>query len=213
MSCGSNIPDCLPCQDCPPVVTTPIPNCPQGEKCEEIDGADCILYTGPNLPALDIKDKDRLTTILTKLHKVVNILKGVNGVNMQTYTATSTTVNPLVVTYLALGPIYNSTSGAVSSASTITVGSTTGLQVGMTVEVVSGTGVFASGTVVTSIVNATTFTVSTAPTTPLTGTANVIRATGTEHQIFTVTVVQNIPQSFKAFGGSPVIVSGTGTVI
>lgn len=213
MSCGSNIPDCLPCQDCPPAVITPIPNCPQGEKCEEIDGADCVQYVGPHLPALDIKNRDRLTTVLTKLHKVVNVLKGGNGVNMQTYTATSTTTTPLVVTYLALGPIYNSTAGATSAASTITVGSTTGLQVGMTVEVVSGNGVFAANTTVTAILNATTFTVSAAPTTALTGTINVIRATGTEHQIFTITVVQNTPQSFKAFGGSPVIVSGTGTVV
>lgn len=209
MSCGSNLPDCLPCQDCPPAVTTPIPNCPQGEKCEEITDADCLQYLGPNLPALTITNKDRLVNILTKLHQVVNVLNGNNAVGLQTYVATSTSATPMVVTYLGLGPVYNS--GATSSGSTITVPSTTGLRVGMTVEVVSGTGAFATNTVVTGIPSATTFTVSQAPTTALTSGA-IVRATGTEHQIFTITVAQNAPQTFKAFGGSPVLLSGTGTI-
>ena len=33
------------------------------------------------------------------------------------------------------------------------------------------------------------------------------------HQIFNISVVQGTPQSFKAFAGSPVKVSGTGTIV
>lgn len=58
---------------------------------------------------------------------------------------------------------YISASGATSSGTIITVGSTTGLRVGMPVRVTSGTGTFVSGTVVTAITNGTTFTISTAP--------------------------------------------------
>jgi hypothetical protein len=72
MSCNSPIPDCIPCQDCPPSgVTYTLPTCPQGEKCEEVSKTDCVKYVGPNLPALDILNDDRLIKILTKLHKVV----------------------------------------------------------------------------------------------------------------------------------------------
>ena len=58
---------------------------------------------------------------------------------------------------------YTSASGATSSGTTITVGSTLGLRVGMPVRVSSGTGTFVSGTVVTAITNGTTFTVSSSP--------------------------------------------------
>lgn len=58
---------------------------------------------------------------------------------------------------------YTSASGATNSGTTITVGSTTGLRIGMPVKVTSGTGTFVSGTVVTAITNATTFVVSTPP--------------------------------------------------
>lgn len=79
--------------------------------------------------------------------------------------------------FLIKGPIiYTSSAGATSSGTTITVASTTGLVVGQTVFVSSGTGVFAANATVSSITNATTFVVSVAPTTALTGTANIIKS-------------------------------------
>lgn len=59
--------------------------------------------------------------------------------------------------------------GASSSGTTVTVSSTTNLRVGMPVRVTSGTGAFATGTVISSITNATQFVVSASPTTPLSG--------------------------------------------
>ena len=79
--------------------------------------------------------------------------------------------------FLIKGPIvYTSSAGATSNNTTITVASTTGLVVGQTVFVYSGTGVFAANTLVSSITNATTFVISTAPTTALTGTSSIIKS-------------------------------------
>jgi hypothetical protein len=79
--------------------------------------------------------------------------------------------------FLIKGPIvYTSSAGATSNGTTITVASTTGLVAGQTVFVFSGTGVFAANTTVSSVTNATTFVVSAAPTTALTGTSNIIKA-------------------------------------
>jgi hypothetical protein len=79
--------------------------------------------------------------------------------------------------FLIKGPIvYTSSAGATSNGTTITVASTTGLVVGQTVFVFSGTGVFADNTLVSSITNATTFVVSETPTKALTGTANIIKS-------------------------------------
>jgi hypothetical protein len=79
--------------------------------------------------------------------------------------------------FLIKGPIvYTSSAGATSSGTTITVASTTGLVAGQTVFVFSGTGLFAANTTVSSVTNATTFVVSAAPTTALTGTATIIKA-------------------------------------
>jgi len=60
------------------------------------------------------------------------------------------------------------TSGS-SSGTTVTVTSTTGLLPGMTVAVTAGTGVFATNTTIVSVPTATTFVVSAAPTTALSG--------------------------------------------
>jgi hypothetical protein len=62
------------------------------------------------------------------------------------------------------------------STTTITVTSTTGLVAGMAVTVTAGTGVFAPGTIVSSVTNSTTFVVSTAPTTTLSG-ATIVATT------------------------------------
>jgi len=207
---------CNPCADCPPVNATTLPDCPGGEPCEELIKADCTNFVGPNLPALGILNGDRLNTVLFKLHKVLNGLVSPT-ITRQTYVATNTGTGtnpaPLVVTYLDLGPVYTSTAGATSSGTTITVGSTTGIAVGMSVEVTAGTGAFAANTTVLSVPSATTFTVSSAPTTALSGGQTVVKATGSNHQQFTINVLKNFPQSFKAFATSPVKVSGTGTIV
>jgi hypothetical protein len=109
--------------------------------------------------------------------------------------------------------VYTSTGAAASSGTTITVGSTTGLQVGMVVEVLSGTGSFATGTLVTAIPTSTTFTVSQAPLVALPGAGTVVKATGKVHTIYNVCVPGNTCQSICAFVGSPVVLSGTGTIV
>ena len=218
MSCGCNdtslpLSNCNDgCADCSPTNTVSLPPCPAGEPCDEIAYTDCIKFAGPNLPALGIVNGDRLLTVLTKLHKVLNGLVSPT-IPLINYTATSTTTTPMVVSYLGLGPVYTSTAGATSSGATITVGSTTGLAVGMTLEVTAGTGAFAANSTVLSVPTTTTFVASAVPTTALSGGATVVKATGSNHQIFNISVVQNTPQTFKAFTGSPVKVSGTGTIV
>lgn len=215
MSCPPNTP-CNPCADCLPAPALNLPPCEGGEPCDEVVGAACLSYTGPNLPALGILNNDRLTTVLTKLHRVVNGLINPT-IPLVNYTATNTTTaagNPAFnITYLGLGPVYTSTAGATGSGTTITVGSTTGLAAGMTLQVLSGTGAFAANTTVLNVVSATSFTISQAPTTALSGGQTVIRATGSQHQIFNLSVQKNTPQTFRAFAGSVVTVSGTGTVV
>jgi GEVED domain/Ig-like domain CHU_C associated len=71
---------------------------------------------------------------------------------------------------------YASGAGATSAGTTITVGATTNLRIGMQVRVEAGVGAFAPQTYVTSVVNATTFTVSQAPTTALSGGLSVVNA-------------------------------------
>lgn len=218
MSCGCTHTPCEPCcSSYGSSVSYVLPDCPGGEVCEEISEAPCVLYKGPNLPALGVSNNDRLITILTKLHKVLN---GVitPTIPLTTYTATNTTTavgNPIYnISYLGLGPVYTSTAGATSSGTTITVGSTTNLVIGMTLEVIAGVGAFASnGAIVISIPSSTTFTVANAPSTAFSGGATVIRATGSTHTIYNLNVVKGTPQSFKAFTGSVVVNSGTGTVV
>lgn len=217
MSCGcynNTLPlvNCNPCADCPPNLAINLPPCVDGEPCEEVLGVECSGYTGPNLPAFGILNQDRLLTMLLKMHKVINPMLA-NPIPLANYTATATTATPMVVTYLGLGPVYTSTAGATGAGTTITVGSTTGLAVGMSVSVTAGTGAFAAGTTVTGITNATTFTVSQAPSTALSGGTTVVKGVGSDHQIFTITVVQGTPRTFQAFATSPVKLSGTGTIV
>ena len=73
---------------------------------------------------------------------------------------------------------YTSAAGATNSTTTITVTSTTGLEIGMLVTVTAGTGAFYAGTTVTNIASATNFTVSHALTTPLSSGA-VVRGDAT----------------------------------
>lgn len=203
-----NTSSCVPCGDCLPT-STPLAPCIGGELCEEVLFSECVGYQGPNLPSLDIVNGERLSSMLFKLNKAFNNL---SPVALVSHTATATTATPMVVTYLGLGPVYQSTSGAVGSTTSITVGSTTGLSAGMLIEVVAGVGAFPPNTSVVSVDSGTTFTVSAAPSTALTGLTTVVRATGTDHQAFTISVIQNYPQSFTAFTGSAVKLSGIGTI-
>lgn len=217
MSCGCNdsplpLSNCNDgCADCPPSNAVNLPPCVGGEACDEVSFTECIKFVGPNLPALGILNGDRLITMLSKLHKVVNSLLA-QPIALTNYTATSTTTTPMVVSYLGLGPVYTSTAGATGSTNTITVGSTTGLVAGMTVQVTAGVGAFAANTTVVSVPTLTTFVVSAVPTTALSGGVTVITATGSEHQIFNISVIQGAPKTFRAFIGSFVKVSGTGTI-
>lgn len=221
MSCGCNstalpLVNCNPCADCPPTNAVNLPACPGGEACEETLSVECSTYVGPNLPALGILNSDRLLTMLLRMHKAINPLLAV-PVPIVSYVATNTATGPnpapMVVSYLGLGPVYTSTPGATGTTSTITVGSTTGLVAGMELEVIAGVGAFTPGTTVVSIQSTTQFVASAAPSTPLSGGQTVIRATGSDHQIFTISVAAGTPQTFKAFATSPVTLSGTGTIV
>ncbi|MFZ4592087.1 MAG: SUMF1/EgtB/PvdO family nonheme iron enzyme [Ignavibacteria bacterium] len=75
-------------------------------------------------------------------------------------------------------PVYTSAAGATSSGNIITVTSTTGLTVGMPLVKTGTTGTFAYHTYVTSITDATHFTVSAVPSVALSGTLNVINGYG-----------------------------------
>jgi hypothetical protein len=77
---------------------------------------------------------------------------------------------------MAVSAPYASASGATSSGTTITVGSTTNLVVGMQVAVTSGLGAFGAGTFVTNVINSTTFTVNVAPQVALSGGSSVVTA-------------------------------------
>lgn len=207
MSCNSSF---SPCNDCPPQVVSPLPVCVGGEPCEETYSSSCVYYTGPNLPALNIENQDRFIDMLTKIHKIINELIN-TPIPVVSYTATNTDSNSnFIVNYLSVGPVYNGLN-ANSIDTSITVSSTTGLEVGMTIRVTSGIGSFAEGTIVVSILNDTTFTVSIPPITVLSNAT--IRASGDKHKIFSITIEPNMSKTFDAFFNSPIKVSGTGTIV
>lgn len=123
-----------------------------------------------------------------------------------TSTYTSAAGATSAVTYTSTA--YTSAAGATSTASTVTVGSTTGLVAGMAVAVTAGVGAFAAGTKVLEIVNATTFTVTLAPTTPLSGGASVVSGgAGNVGNIITVPSTTGL-----SAGLIPTIAAGTGTL-
>lgn len=105
---------------------------------------------------------------------------GGTGATAEAYTTSWWDAAWVFVKYKVRGN-YVSAAGATASGSTITVGSTTGLRVGMPVAVTSGNGAFSTGTVVSSIINATSFTVSAAPTTALSNSAIVTGYSFWEH--------------------------------
>ena len=86
---------------------------------------------------------------------------------------TSFTVSAAPTTALSGGATVVTATGG----TTVNVQSTLGLQAGMTVTVSSGAGVFAANTTVSAITSSTTFTVSAAPTTALSGGTSVVSGT------------------------------------
>lgn len=71
---------------------------------------------------------------------------------------------------------YTSTAGAISSGTTVTVGSTDGLEAGMTPVVTAFTGLFAPGTTITAVTGLTTFEVSVTPSVALSGGGTIVKA-------------------------------------
>jgi Secretion system C-terminal sorting domain len=99
----------------------------------------------------------------------------------------STTAGQNQTTYVPAGgdcQVYQSAAGATNVANTITVTTTTGLVVGQIVRVGAGTGSFPNGTTVTSILTATTFTTSAAPTVALGGGAVIVAGTSNINDVW-----------------------------
>lgn len=126
--------------------------------------------------------------------------------------ATRSQSSEILVTHDA--PFYYNTSAS-SSGTTVTVASTAGLYVGMTVEVVSGTGGFQSNTTVTAITQNVSFTVSSTPSVSLSSatikaylSGNYVSNTTASSSGTTITV----NSTSKLYPGMSVVVtSGTGS--
>jgi len=65
---------CLPCSDCSSTTSAnyTLPDCINGESCEDIQAADCVVYKGPNLPSIGVSNNDRIKDILIKIYKSLN---------------------------------------------------------------------------------------------------------------------------------------------
>jgi hypothetical protein len=88
----------------------------------------------------------------------------VTGVTSTTVTLSAAPTLALQAATLQFATAYVSSAlGSSSNGTTVTVGSTTGIQLGMVPTVLAGTGSFAAGTYVTSIVDSTHFVVSIMP--------------------------------------------------
>ncbi len=115
------------------------------------------------------------------------------GANHAGIYITNTSGNNFAITGNVIGrAVYTSAASASSSSTTVTVGTTDGLAIGMLVNVSAGTGTFAANTYVTAINSGTTFTVSAAPTVALSG------ATVTGNS---TTSISNYPASSYTFVG------------
>ncbi len=111
------------------------------------------------------------------------------------------------ITYTSTG--YTSAAGATSTGITVTVGTTSGLVAGMSIVVTAGVGAFAAGTKVLAVVNATSFTVDTPITTPLTGGASVVSGGASSlGNVITVPTTTGLTA-----GLVPQIGAGTGTFV
>lgn len=143
---------CNPCNDCPPSVSYTLPDCPAGEKCEEISNSNCVKYTGPNLPSLGISSGERLKDVLIKIYKSLN-----SAVVTKTYTIlvtgsqTKTTVEYLdaneVLATVSVNPDDSTTICAIENTPQVMSGS--GFLVKGPIVYTSSAGATSSGTTIT----------------------------------------------------------------
>lgn len=109
------------------------------------------------------------TLVAGTVATVINVLNATTFTISQTPTLALSGTNVFMLGGGLGGQTAFTSGGGSGSGTTITVTSTTNLQVGMAPFVSGGTGSFAGGTIVTSIVSATQFTVDTAPAVGLSG--------------------------------------------
>lgn len=86
----------MSCVGCPDISSVPVsftlPDCPDGSNCEEYSLAECIQYTGANLPALEVTDQMGLKEVLVKLNKKLTATMVAKSYTITVTTAQTTTV-------------------------------------------------------------------------------------------------------------------------
>lgn len=126
---------CIGCPDVPSVpVSFTLPDCPDGSNCEEYSYSDCVQYTGPNLPSLQVTSNMALKDILVKINA-----KLTSAMVAKSYTITvSTSQTTTVVEYINnLGNLVSKSVSSAQSPQTICA------QEGSPVKI-SGTGVLSA---------------------------------------------------------------------
>lgn len=84
---------CLGCSDPNPVpVNFTLPDCPDGSKCEEYSMVECVQYTGPNLPSLEVTNNMGLKEILVQVNKKLTSVMTAKTYTITVLTSQSTTV-------------------------------------------------------------------------------------------------------------------------
>lgn len=90
-------PDCNP--DIPVPTPTPLPPCEDGEACKEVTDANCVVYTGEDLPPVNVETNDRLDDIIRKWSIATE--SGTQAISTQqsltvSFQGTGTGVSPLM---------------------------------------------------------------------------------------------------------------------
>lgn len=62
---------CNPCNCCPPAPPLPLPECPDPEPCEIALDAQCVLYSGPDLPCIGIDSPSNYNDIIIAIDQAV----------------------------------------------------------------------------------------------------------------------------------------------
>jgi len=197
---------CNPCNDCPPEVSYTLPDCPDGESCEEILNGKCVKYTGPNLPSLGVTSGERLKDVLIKIYKSLN-----STVLTKTYTIlVNSSQSSTTVEYLDANEVL--------ASATVTAGnSTTICAIENTPQLMSGTGFLIKGPIVyTSSAGATSSgtTITVASTTGLIAGQTVFVYSGTG-QFAANTTVSSVTNAttFVVSAAPTVNLSGTNAII
>jgi hypothetical protein len=66
-------------QDVPVPIPVPLPPCPDGESCNEVVDAHCVVYTNEPLPPVNVQTNDRLNDIIRKWSQ--GVLAGTQAVS------------------------------------------------------------------------------------------------------------------------------------